>query len=170
MELNKRSRVWIVTFHHKGDISDDQLPDHCGEFVHAITSEEYGSCSVFMKFKTLRSASSIQSLFCDYDQLVIKRYSWDKYEEFKETPFSSQVLRYGPKKHDDSDKDQPLDGQQYNGHTGTNDSNDQDGYETDDMVADVQRSKSLKRQLEDLSSQLSIVKKRIVSYVADQLD
>lgn len=170
MELDKRSRAWIVTFHHKGDISDDQLPDHCGEFVHAITSEDYGSCSVFMKFKTLRSASSIQSLFCDHDQLVIKRSSWDKYEEFKETPFSSQVLRYGPKKHDDSDQDQPMDRQQCHDHSGTNDFSDQDGYGTDDMVVDVQRSKSLKRQLEDLSSQLSIVKKRLVSYVADQLD
>ncbi|RPJ14400.1 MAG: hypothetical protein EHM22_00710 [Actinobacteria bacterium] len=167
MEVDKRSRVWIVTFDQTDPITDDQLPDQCGEFVHAIQNNETGSCSVFMKFKTLQSTSTIQSLFTSHDTIVIKRTNWDKYEDFKRITTSSEVLRHGAAKHNDSDQDQSVRSKSCSSDRGTNLTNDESktGYNTDDMVADVSRARTIKRQVDALSSEYAVIKKRIASWI-----
>lgn len=172
MELDKRSRVWIVTFFTDQSITDDQLPDHCGDFVHAIQSDTNGSCSVFMKFKTLQSASGIQNLFNCHEQLVIKRSNWDAYESFKAIPVSSEVLRHGTKKHNDSPQDQPLSGQQHHGDHSANNTYDtsidltavDDGYNTDDFIRDVKESRRLKRSIDQLQQDYNKIDNKIKQF------
>lgn len=161
MELEKRSRVWIVTFFQLHKITVEQLPDHPGGLLaHAIQSDATGSCSVFIKFKTLTSSATILKLYNDYDKLVIKRSSWSHYDEFKLIHKSSETIIHGPEKYDDSDQDQPLNRQQCNHSSGADDSTEA-GYATDDFIADVKRLRAIKRSIANLRGQLVVLNKKI---------
>ena len=172
MELDKRSRVWIVTYFTDKAITDDQLPDHCGVFVHAIQNNDNRSVSIFMKFRSLQLASYIKNLFKSHDQLVIKRSNWNEYDSFKSIPASSEVIRHGPEEHNHSSQDQSINGQQHHvDHSadntsihGTNATNVDDGYGTDEYVADVRRSRDLKRSIDQLQQEQEKIRKKIMTF------
>ncbi len=89
MELDVRSRQWICTYPQQGELKQEQvlyfskLPGW--KATYAIQSISNGSVSVYLDLKNQVKASTITQL-CQHDDIVLKRTTLSKLNDFKDLP------------------------------------------------------------------------------------
>ncbi len=160
MDLDKRSRCWIITYYFDKDIKDNHLPLYTGEFTHAISSRENKTCSVFMKWKTMKTASSITNLFDEYDHVVLKKTQWTSYDEFKKIPKDSEVIR----DHITSNSDQGSTISDSD-HAGDHETSIDDKNNSSITIQDIEKFRSIKRKISNLENELGVLCKRFKPFI-----
>lgn len=90
MELDVRSRHWIVTF-AVNDVDTFTDMNVLGdgsistfELAHAKLSRANGTCSVWFTFKNAQRASTLTRVFDEHDQVVVKKVTHAVFPSFKE--------------------------------------------------------------------------------------
>lgn len=101
MEIDLRSRTWIVTFEVEGidTINDtDVLGNGTLKYTmaHAKMSKVKGTCSIWLTFEHAQRASTLSRSFEHTDNLVLKRVSQRSYEEFKSLESDREFTMTGP--------------------------------------------------------------------------
>jgi hypothetical protein len=177
MDTEVRSRVWLITYPWSNpdqDITIKDIPGLCSEFLHAKYSYIQGTVSIFIRYKSLKSAGWISNLIDLDDLVIIKKSNWEKYKSFQDIPFTWEHIQ-------DNGAAEHI---HISGNT-TEDKSDtllhsdqrSDGYGTDEYLSDVQfwrtsrkRIRALDEEYKQIEDQLVQVSKRIRPWAADQLD
>ena len=170
MELDTRSRDWIVTFTVPDiNVVDDTCASGDGtappfKWAHAKLSSANGTCSIWLSYNNPQRASTLQRVFNEHDHLVLKRITSASYRqfcdvvadrEFKMTPPASPVVP--PAQHDVLDP--PI-------HCANESGSDSDG-EIRTLLRRRAMARRKVRQLEQARDELRAVNELIRSKLTD---
>lgn len=99
MELDKRSRQWIITYPQQEDLNESQLFKYNKlpgwKSSHAIQSKENKSVSIFIDLKYQLKASRLISII-DNTDTILKSTTLKKLQDFKRLPFDKQLVIENP--------------------------------------------------------------------------
>lgn len=109
MELDVRSRHWIVTFtvddvdtvNEATVLGDGSISTF--ELVHAKLSRTNGTCSVWFTFKNAQRASTLSRVFDEHKHVVVKRVTHAVFPQFKEVASDRELVVTSPLCHGTTD-------------------------------------------------------------------
>lgn len=175
MELDKRSRYWIVTVPWHNALPDpkqDDIPRIPYIMAHLKHSKENETISIWFSFTNPQRSSTVSTAF-DCDKVVLKASRLGQYDEFKHLPCDSDLLledvSHGTKEHDDSNTSKPTSGTQPVHTYRTNNTTVQEEEEgphelSTDIFSDICEYNRLKRNISSLDEELGRVVKRLKPY------
>lgn len=174
MDLDKRSRNWIVTFPwNDGELPDSNVIPSIGQvFSYAMMSRDNGSVSTWFKFDNAQRASTVSSAY-DHVHLVLKATNWDEFPAFRALPCDwSSDIKIGDRTHTSDLDENPN--EQRDGTACTHSRprttvgsehkhlrDDQSESSDDEFIADYRRLKRLRREILHLQQERSAVVDRI---------
>lgn len=164
----------MITFPWTEDkITDGDLPNVPCILLHAKMSQENESVSVFIKTKTLKSASWITNWFT-MSFVVVKKTNWNAYEAFKEIPFTSEVIRDQlPDLDGNAERDDMLDIAKEDGLECTRECPTRTREESssdDDFIKDYRRIRKIRRTINRLDDELGQLVARSRPTLIDLID
>lgn len=169
MELDTRSRCWIITFAVNDNtdesisvLGDGTLP--LTRYNHAKWSKVNGACSVWLTFEHAQRCSAVTRAYSEgYGDVVIKRVTQTVYNQFMDIPCDNELRNVVHPTHDNTDVP---------GHTEVIDPpiiQAESGTDSDQELNKlVQRRRGLKRKLRELivvQEQLSEINERIKNII-----
>ena len=175
MELDKRSRVWIITFPWDGDVlTDSDIPLVPSVLIHSKFSKENESVSVFVKTSTLKTASWITNWF-PFPFVVIKRSAWDQYSSFKDIPSDQEIIRDDHVDQDGiTERNVVLDAPKEHGFEHSREcstrtrSSDSSGEE--ERFQDLQELGRIRKRIKRLDTRLGVLAAKHQQYLRDVID
>lgn len=161
MELDMRSRCWIITY--KMPVVTDKPQQLVGDgtstpkFAHIKVSAENDSVSVWLSYDNAQRASAVTNAFDKYEMVVLKRTTQSAYGYFKDIPHTVEHIITHPNGNGHTNTDNVLDPPQV---VVTDEGTDSDT----EMVQLVKQRTALKRKIKSLSvlqDELIQINKRI---------